>query len=82
MDKEKCLWGVPRYIEQNPVRAKIVNKAKDYPGEGQRSGKDNKWDVSRIKKRRQTVCKFPAINFIATHANGMSLTDRSIRFQR
>ena len=31
VDKEKYLWGVARYIEQNPVRAKIVNKAEDYP---------------------------------------------------
>ena len=31
VDKEKYLWAVARYIEQNPVRAKIVNKAEDYP---------------------------------------------------
>ena len=31
MDKEKYLWTVARYIEQNPVRAKIVKKAEDYP---------------------------------------------------
>jgi len=31
VDKEKYLWGVARYIEQNPMRAKIVNKAEDYP---------------------------------------------------
>ena len=27
VDKEKYLWAVARYIEQNPVRAKIVKKA-------------------------------------------------------
>ena len=31
VDKEKYLWTVARYIEQNPVRAKIVLKAVDYP---------------------------------------------------
>src|SRR3989304_8396376 len=31
VDKEKYLWAVARYIEQNPVRAKIVKKAEDYP---------------------------------------------------
>jgi len=31
VDKEKYLWAVARYIEQNPVRVKIVNKAEDYP---------------------------------------------------
>jgi putative transposase len=31
VDKEKYLWAVARYIEQNPVRAKIVKKAADYP---------------------------------------------------
>lgn len=31
VDKEKYLWVVARYIEQNPVRAKMVKKAEDYP---------------------------------------------------
>ena len=31
VDKEKYLWAVARYIEQNPMRAKIVKKAEDYP---------------------------------------------------
>ncbi|NWF75793.1 MAG: transposase [Nitrospirae bacterium] len=31
VDKEKYLWAVARYIEQNPVRAGIVEKAEDYP---------------------------------------------------
>ena len=31
VDKEKYLWAVARYIEQNPVRVKIVKKAEDYP---------------------------------------------------
>ena len=30
IDKEKDLWAVARYIEQNPVRAKIAKKAEDY----------------------------------------------------
>ena len=30
IDKEKYLWAVARYIEQNPVRAKIAKKAEDY----------------------------------------------------
>jgi len=30
VDKEKYLWAVARYIEQNPVRAKIAKKAEDY----------------------------------------------------
>jgi len=29
--KEKYLWAVARYIEQNPIRAKIVKKAEDFP---------------------------------------------------
>lgn len=31
VDHEAYLWAVVRYIEQNPVRAKIVTKAEDYP---------------------------------------------------
>ena len=31
VDKEKYLWAAARYIEQNPVRVKIVKKAADYP---------------------------------------------------
>lgn len=31
VDQEKYLWTVTRYIEQNPVRAGMVNKAEDYP---------------------------------------------------
>src|SRR3990170_2269426 len=31
VDKEKYLWAVARYIEQNPMRARIVKKAEDYP---------------------------------------------------
>jgi putative transposase len=31
VDKERYLWSVSRYIEQNPVRAKMVKKVEDYP---------------------------------------------------
>lgn len=31
VDKERYLWAVARYIEQNPVRAGVVEKAEDYP---------------------------------------------------
>lgn len=31
VDKERYLWAVTRYIEQNPVRAKMVKSAEDYP---------------------------------------------------
>ncbi len=31
MDKKKYFCAVARYIEQDPVRAKIVKKAADYP---------------------------------------------------
>lgn len=31
VDHEKYLWAVARYIEQNPVRAGMVEKAEDYP---------------------------------------------------
>jgi putative transposase len=30
VEKEPYLWAVMRYIEQNPVRAKLVKKAEDY----------------------------------------------------
>jgi putative transposase len=30
VEKESYLWAVMRYIEQNPVRAKLVKKAEDY----------------------------------------------------
>lgn len=30
VDKEKYLWAVARYIEQNPVRARMVKNAEDY----------------------------------------------------
>jgi putative transposase len=30
VDHEKYLWAVARYIEQNPVRARMVEKAEDY----------------------------------------------------
>ena len=31
VDEEDYLWAVTRYIEQNPVRARIVQKAENYP---------------------------------------------------
>ncbi|HWR59286.1 MAG TPA: transposase [Thermodesulfovibrionales bacterium] len=31
VDQEAYLWAVSRYIEQNPVRAAIVENAQDYP---------------------------------------------------
>lgn len=31
VDEEKYLWEVARYIEQNPVRAGMIEKAEDYP---------------------------------------------------
>lgn len=31
IEKEQYLWAVVRYIEKNPVRAKIVEKSEDYP---------------------------------------------------
>ena len=31
VDHEKYLWAVARYVEQNPVRAGMVEKAEDYP---------------------------------------------------
>ncbi|MFI5295468.1 MAG: transposase [Thermodesulfovibrionales bacterium] len=31
VDHEKYLWAVARYIEQNPVRVGMVEKAEDYP---------------------------------------------------
>jgi len=31
IDKENYLWAVARYIEQNPVRARIVRKAENFP---------------------------------------------------
>lgn len=31
VDEEDYLWAVARYIEQNPVRARIVRRAEDYP---------------------------------------------------
>ena len=31
MEEESYLWAVARYIERNPVRAKLVKKAEEYP---------------------------------------------------
>ena len=31
VEEEKHLWAVSRYIEQNPVRARMVKKAENYP---------------------------------------------------
>ena len=31
VDKEKYLWAVARYIEQNPLRAKMAKRIEDYP---------------------------------------------------
>ena len=31
VDKEEYLWAAARYIEQNPVRVKIVKRVEDYP---------------------------------------------------
>ncbi|HWR57616.1 MAG TPA: hypothetical protein VN328_01895 [Thermodesulfovibrionales bacterium] len=30
IEEETYLWAVMRYIEQNPVRARLVKKAEDY----------------------------------------------------
>ena len=31
VEEEPYLWAVMRYMEQNPVRARLVKKAEDYP---------------------------------------------------
>lgn len=31
VDKERYLWAVARYIEQNPLRAKMVKRVEEYP---------------------------------------------------
>jgi putative transposase len=31
VDKERYLWAVARYIEQNPIRAEIVSRAEEFP---------------------------------------------------
>ena len=31
VDKDTYLWAVARYIEQNPLRAKVVKKPEDFP---------------------------------------------------
>jgi len=31
VDKERYMWAVARYIEQNPTRARIVKKEEDFP---------------------------------------------------
>lgn len=31
VEEEPYLWAVARYIERNPIRAKVVKKAEDYP---------------------------------------------------
>lgn len=31
VDKERYLWAVARYIEKNPLRAKMVKRVEDYP---------------------------------------------------
>jgi len=31
VEQETYLWGVARYIEKNPIRAKIVSQAENYP---------------------------------------------------
>lgn len=31
VDKDRYLWAVARYIEQNPARARTVQKAEDFP---------------------------------------------------
>ena len=31
VEEERYLWAVSRYIEQNPVRARMVKKAEEYP---------------------------------------------------
>ena len=31
VDKDTYLWAVARYIEQNPVRARVVKKPEDFP---------------------------------------------------
>jgi putative transposase len=45
VDKEKYLWAVVRYIENNPVRAKIVKKAEDWEWSSARAHTSGKKDV-------------------------------------
>ena len=46
VDQERYLWAVARYIEQNPVRAEIVEKEEDYLFSSARAHKiGNKDDV-------------------------------------
>ena len=45
VDHEKYLWAVARYVEQNPVRAGMVEKAEDYPHSSARAHVNSSKDV-------------------------------------
>src|SRR3970040_3130172 len=44
VDKEKYLWAVARYIEQNPMRARIVSRAEEFSHSSARAHINGKKD--------------------------------------
>lgn len=44
VEKEPYLWAVARYMERNPVRAKIVKRAEDYKWSSAKAHVSGKWD--------------------------------------
>jgi putative transposase len=63
VEEEPYLWAVIRYIEQNPVRAKLVKKAEDYQWSSARAhilgirddilSKESWFDEEEIKTYRE-----------------------------
>lgn len=67
VEKEPYLWAVVRYIEQNPVRAKLVKRAEDYPWSSARAhvsgikddvlSDDSRFNKKEIKSYREFIRK-------------------------
>ncbi len=67
VEKEPYLWAVMRYIEQNPVRAKVVKRAEDYEWSSARThilgmkddllSDESRFHEGEIKSYREFLCE-------------------------
>jgi putative transposase len=84
VDKEKYLWAAARYIEQNPIRAKIVEKAEDFPYSSARAhiagARDEALGEELFKEeQREDYIKFIRLNIPEKETNSIRYYTRTGR---
>jgi putative transposase len=78
VDHDKYLWAVARYLEQNPVRAKMVERAEDYSYSSARAHVNGSEDAVLVRQWEGqalhcSICKNSFIWFDKKNSNSYRL---------